>query len=51
MMPGTLVIFIALLAWALPIAILVWFVLTVREIRDRLRSIDRRLVELDPTSR
>jgi hypothetical protein len=42
-MIGPAEVILVLLIWAIPIAILVWFVLAVREIRDSLRSIDRKL--------
>jgi hypothetical protein len=42
-MMGPLEILFMLILLAVPIAALVWFVTAIREIRDRLRSIDRKL--------
>lgn len=46
-MPGLIEILFILVAWALPIAVLVWFARSVNSIRDALRRIERRLDALD----
>jgi hypothetical protein len=42
---GTTEIIVTLIMLGIPLAILAWFALTLREVRDRLRTIDRRLEE------
>jgi hypothetical protein len=46
-MLGPIEILFLLVAWALPIAVLVWFVRSVTSIRDTLRRIERRLDSMD----
>jgi hypothetical protein len=49
-MLGPIEILFLLAAWALPIAVLVWFVRSVTSIRDILRRIERRLDSIATTS-
>jgi hypothetical protein len=39
--------FVLVVLWALPIVVILWFIFVLREIRDRLRSMDRRLADLE----
>lgn len=49
-MLGPLEMFLILVVWAVPIALLIWFVLAVRDIRDSLRRIERSLERSEPGS-
>ena len=45
---GPVELLFILLVWALPVVLLVWFVRTIMDIRDTLRSIDARLARFEP---
>lgn len=44
---GSIGFVFVLLLWALPIVVVLWFIFVVREIRDRLRSMDCRPADLE----
>ena len=44
---GPVELLFILMVWALPIVLLVWFVRTIMDIRDMLRSIDARLARFE----
>ena len=42
---GAIELLFVLVVWALPLALVVWFVLAIRDIRESLRNIERHMQE------